>query len=197
MREYDEIAEWFTATRSPDVGVPDLAAFARTLPPRARVLDLGCGDGVPVSRLLRERGLDLTAIDSSSAMVERYRARFPEVPTQRVRAQDARFARASFDAVVAWGVLFHLSEEDQAAVIQNVAEWLAPGGRVLFTSGGVRSVSEGEMNGVAFRYVSLGADGYRRLLEQSGMRLDDHHADTWDNHVYVATKAPDDSDPTA
>ena len=195
MREYDEIAAWFTATRSPDVGLADLADLARTLPPRARVLDLGCGDGVPVSRLFYERGLPLAALDSSSAMLARYRVHFPGVPVRCVRAQDARFAPASFEAVVAWGVLFHLSEADQAAVVENVSEWLTPGGRFLFTSGGVRGVSEGEMNGVAFRYVSLGADDYRRLLERSGMRLDDHHVDAWDNDVYVATKAARVPDP--
>ena len=197
MREYDRIAAWFAATRSPDVGVPDLDAFARTLPRRARVLDLGCGAGVPVSRLLRDRGARLAALDSSPAMVARYRARFPDVPTRCVRLQEARVAPGSFDAVVAWGVLFHLNAADQVAAIQDVAAWLAPRGRFLFTSGGTRGVTEGDMGGVAFRYVSLGAEAYRTALEASGMRLDDHHVDAWGNDVYVATKATEAAGPAS
>jgi hypothetical protein len=41
MHEYDQIAEWYIATRNPEVGVPALAALARRLPLRAKVLDLG------------------------------------------------------------------------------------------------------------------------------------------------------------
>lgn len=189
MREYDEIAEWFTATRSPTIGVPDLTALAQTLPPHARVLDLGCGDGIPVSRLLLREGFDLTALDSSPEMVRRYRINFPDVPTQCVRVQDAHFAPASFEAVVAWGVLFHLSETEQATAIRKVSEWVRPGGRFLFTSGDTQGVAESDMNGVAFRYTSLGIGAYRRLLEGAGMRLEHHYADAWGNYVYVAATA--------
>jgi len=189
MREYDQIAAWYTAARNPDVGVPDLAALTPSLPPHARVLDLGCGDGVPLSRFLLREGVDLTALDSSPEMVERYRAHFPGVPTQCVRVHDARFAPESFDAVVAWGVLFHLDDGEQAAAIEKVAAWLRPGGWFLFTSGDVQDVTEGEMNGVAFRYVSLGIATYRSLLEGAGMRLVRHYADAWQNYVYVAEKA--------
>lgn len=189
MREYDEIAAWFTAARNPAIGAPDLAALAETLPPCARVLDLGCGDGIPVSQLLLREGLDLTALDSSPEMIARYRANFPGVPARCVRVQDARFAPESFEAVVAWGVLFHLAEAEQATAIEKIAQWVRPGGRFLFTSGDVPGVAESEMHGVAFRYVSLGVGAYRTLLEASGMRLERHHADAWENHVYVAVKS--------
>lgn len=188
MREYDDIAEWFATTRDPAIGVPELAAFAKTLPPRARVLDLGCGHGIPVSRLLLREGFDLTALDSSSEMVGRFRTHFPGVPARCLRVQDARFALESFEGVVAWGVLFHLSEAEQRATIDKVSAWLRPGGRFLFTSGDAPGMAESEMNGVAFRYVSLGVDGYRGRLEGVGMRLVHHGPDAWGNHVYVAEK---------
>lgn len=190
MHEYDRIADWYAATRDPAVGLPDLAAFARALPPGARVLDLGCGTGVPVSRALLRSGFELTALDSSREMVARYRAAFPGVPAHHVRAQDAAFAPGAFDAVVAWGVLFHADEAAQRAILLRVGAWLAPGGRLLFTSGGDAGEAEGTMDGVPFRYVSLGVDGYRRQLAEAGLRLERHHADAWDNHVYVAVKPP-------
>ena len=189
MREYDQIAEWYASTRSPTAGVPDLAAFARALPPRARVLDLGCGDGVPISQFLVREGFDVTALDSSSEMVARYRAHFPSVPIRCERAQEALFPAEAFEAVVAWGVLFHLSEAEQEAVVWRVSGWLKPGGRLLFTSGELEGVSEGEMDGVTFQYASLGASGYRDLMERAGMRLESHHSDAWENHVYVAARA--------
>lgn len=188
MREYDQIADWYVAVRDDTIGVPDLAAFARTLPPKASVLDLGCGDGIPVSRLLTQEGCQVVALDSSPEMIARYRANFPGNSAQCKRAQEARFAAESFGAVVAWGVLFHLPAAEQKAVIRKVAEWLTPGGRFLFTSGDVENVTESAMNGVTFTYVSLGIAAYRRVLEEAGMRLEYHHADAWENYVYVAEK---------
>lgn len=189
MREYDQIAAWYAAARDPTVGVPELSALIRRLPPRTDVLDLGCGDGVPVSRCLIQAGFRITALDSSREMIARYQANFPGVPARCARAQEARFAAASFGAVVAWGVLFHLSEAQQRAVIRKVSGWLKPGGWFLFTAGDIRGEREGTMNGVAFRYVSLGARGYRDALEGAGMHLRADHRDAWDNHVYVAEKA--------
>ena len=129
------------------------------------------------------------ALDSSLEMIARYRGNFPAVPARCVRVQAAHFPAASFEAVVAWGVLFHMPEADQEGVIRKVAEWLKPGGWFLFTSGNVEGTSEGEMNGVSFRYVSLGVKTYRHLIDRAGMYLETHHSDTWDNHVYIARKA--------
>lgn len=189
MREYDQIAEWYGAARNPEVGAPDLAALARLLSPGARVLDLGCGNGIPITQLLIQRGCEVMGLDSSPRMIERYRKNFPGVAARCERVQEAQFAAEAFEAVVAWGVLFHLSGAEQAAVISKVAEWLKPGGRFLFTSGGTEGTAEGEMNGVPFQYVSLGASRYRHLVERAGMHLERHHRDAFENYVYIAKQA--------
>ena len=189
MHEYDQIAEWFAAVRRPEVGIPDLTTFAESLLPGAKILDVGCGNGIPVSRFFVEAGFDLVGLDSSPGMIAKYRVNFPEVPVQCEPVQEASFAPDSFEGVVAWGVLFHLSEEDQEAVIRKVAQWLKPGGRFLFTAGDSRGSVESKMNGVTFRYTSLGSSEYRLILESAGMRLEDEHSDAWENYVYMAQKA--------
>jgi len=188
MQEYDQIAEWYVVSRNPNVGIPQLAALACRLSPHARVLDLGCGDGVPISRFLIREGFDVVAVDSALEMIARYQANFPGIPTRCERAEQAEFALDSFDAVVAWGMFFHLTEAEQRDVLCRIGRWLRPGGLCLFTSGDVNAVSEGEMNGVAFRYVSLDVNGYRDAIEGAGMCLESSHRDDWDNCVYLARK---------
>lgn len=188
MREYDGIAEWYARTRDPESGAADVEAFLHRLPPEARVLDLGCGDGVPVSRLLLRGGCRVEALDSSAEMIARFRQRFPGVPAALRQAQEATYPAGAFEGVVAWGVLFHLSAEDQRAVIATVSRWLASGGWFLFTSGGEVGTREGEMAGVTFRYVSLGVDGYREALVHAGMSLEREYVNAWGNHVYLAQK---------
>ena len=60
MREYDRIAAWYTRTRS-DVGLASVAAFADRLASGARVLDLGCGDGLPLTLPPEPTAADLEA----------------------------------------------------------------------------------------------------------------------------------------
>jgi len=56
MREYDLIADWFPTDRGRIVGVAEALALAAPLPAHSRILDVGCGNGVPVSEA-RERWL--------------------------------------------------------------------------------------------------------------------------------------------
>ncbi|HEY0787545.1 MAG TPA: class I SAM-dependent methyltransferase [Thermoanaerobaculia bacterium] len=186
MDEYDAIAEWFARERSPIVGLPEIETLARALPSGARVLDAGCGTGFPILQYLLQKGFQLFAIDSSERMVALFRERFPHVPVEQGSIQASALFASTFDAVIAWGVLFHLSPDEQRAAIANVAPHLAPGGWFLFTSAKEPEETSGEMNGVTFRYRSLGSPEYRRALDANGMELVDEHEDKWQNYVYVA-----------
>ena len=188
MTEYDQIVDWYAETRRAEVGRPDVEALASALPSGARVLDVGCGTGVPIAQALVAHGAEVVGLDSSSEMIARFRTALPDAEAHCERIQDASFPPASFDAVVAWGVLFHLSASDQQAVIPRVSSWLKPGGTFLFTSGAEDVSRAGEMDGVTFTYRSLGEAAYRQLVEDAGLCLVDTLSDPWDNHVYRAHK---------
>ncbi len=70
-------------------------------------------------------------------------------------------------------------------------QWLKPRGRFLFTSGEHEGTTESEMNGVLFRYISLGSLAYRRIASRAVMRLVDAHADLRENYVYIAEQCRD------
>ncbi len=91
-----------------------------------------------------------------------------------------------FDGVVAWEVLFHLPPEEQEAAIAGVSRVLKPGGRFLFTGGDQAGVAESEMDGVSFRYVSLGAERYRAVLREHGFEILGEHRDRWEDYVFQA-----------
>ena len=55
--------------------VDDLAKLIR---PRARVLDLGCGAGVPATKLLTDRNFDVLGVDISAVQIARARQLVPE-----------------------------------------------------------------------------------------------------------------------
>jgi cyclopropane fatty-acyl-phospholipid synthase-like methyltransferase len=190
VREYDLIAEWYASERVDQTGVPEATALASSIPCGSRVLDIGCGNGIPITRALLCAGHRVIGLDSSPAMLGRFRANCPEVPAVRGIAQSCPFANGAFDAAVAWGVMFHLTPEDQIKAIASASCVLNAGAPFLFTSGDVDGFDgkEDTMNGVTFRYFSFSINHYRSILADHGFTLLDVHADGGKNTYYLATK---------
>jgi SAM-dependent methyltransferase len=189
MMEYDQIVDWYARNRNRAIGIGGIDAITKDLPAGARILDIGCGDGIPLTRYLADRGLEVFGVDSSARMLERFRSNVPEATVQYARAQDSDFFGLTFDAAIAWGILFHLSDSDQEKVITKAAATLRPGGILLFTSGEEDGVRTGKMDNVEFSYRSLGVERYARILATAGLDLVSHHSDRWDNHVYVSSRS--------
>ena len=181
---YEDIAEQFMMVRS-DSGARFVRRWAReNLPPASAIVDVGCGSGVPIAAALIEDGFKLFGIDASSSLLAAFRDRFPGAPATCEAAQDSAFFARTFDAAVSIGLLFLLSEEDQATVLPRVAHALRPGGRFLFTAPRQRCEWQDVLTDRPSR--SLGAREYGRLLEASGLQLVGCHAE--ENYFYDAIK---------
>jgi SAM-dependent methyltransferase len=142
-------------------------------------------------RALLDAGHRVIGLDSSGQMLARFRVNFPDIPVIRGVVQTCGFACNSFDAAIAWGVMFHLDQPDQVRAIASVSRILKTGAPFLFTSGDVdgRVPIEGTMNGVAFRYWSFSVEDYRHVLSEHGFTLSDVHQDSGGNTYYLAQKS--------
>ena len=69
LHEYDLIAEWYASQRTDATGAPELTALLAALPRPASVLDVGCGNGLPLTRLLIDHGCQVVGVDSSPNML--------------------------------------------------------------------------------------------------------------------------------
>ncbi len=189
MIEYDLIADWYATERKGPSGVPELQSLVASLPHGASVLDVGCGNGIPLTRTLLAAGCKVVGVDSSPRMLERFQTNCPGTPFICSPIQSVDLQGQLFDSAVAWGVLFHLRHEEQRKAIAKVASALKPVGLFLFTSGDQDGDKQGEpMNGVPFHYWSFTIEGYRELLAQNGMTLVDVHCDAGQNTYYLAAK---------
>src|SRR5687768_11212386 len=106
------------------MGVPEVTALATSLPTGASVLDVGCGTGMPLTRVLLDHGCAVLGVDSSGKLLARFHGNFPHVPTICAPIQSCEFERRTFDAAIAWGVMFHLRHEDQLQAIANISRAL-------------------------------------------------------------------------
>ena len=191
MREYDLIAEWYASQRVDQTGVPEATAIASSIPCGSLVLDIGCGNGIPITRTLLSARHRVVGLDSSSAMLARFRQNCPQAAfAVRGIVQASPFVDGVFDAALAWGVMFHLTPEDAIQAIANVSRIVKSGAPFLFTSGDGdgREGKEDTMNGVTFRYYSYSVESYRRILGDHGFVLMDVHQDSGQNTYYLAKK---------
>lgn len=186
---YERVASEFIAGRggnSSGVGASVVADWSQTLPSGATVLDLGCGNGVPISQALIERGFNVYGVDASPTMVAAFRARFPSVPVECAAVEDSDFFGRSFDGVVAWGLFFLLDVEVQRRLIKKIADVLRGGGRLLFTAPSQSCSWRDAMTGRTS--ISLGHERYRKALEAESMSLVGTQRDEGENHYYFVLK---------
>lgn len=171
------------------MGVPEVTALVASLPASASVLDVGCGTGLPLTRVLLEHGCQVMGVDSSRELLARFQANFPLVPVICAPIQSCELQARAFDAAIAWGVLFHLRHEEQEQAIACIARALKPGAAFLFTSGDAHGSMDGAtMNGVPFRYHSYSVEGYRGLLRAHGLTLEATHTDPGANIYFLSRK---------
>ena len=187
---YEGVAAEFLGGRgrapSTAIGAREVRDWARGLPLGAAVIDVGCGSGLPITKVLIDEGLDVYAIDASPTLVEAFRRNHPGIPVACEPAQDSLFFDRTFDGVVAWGLIFLLQTEEQEHLIRRMADALVPGGRLLFTSPPEPLVWNDAMTGLESR--SLGADEYRKQLTGLGLSLISEYEDVGENHYFDAVK---------
>jgi SAM-dependent methyltransferase len=135
-RGYDALSYHY---RSDDAGedgyAPWLSDLKARLPASGRVLDLGCGCGVPVARSLSAAGHDVTGVAISEVQIERARCLVPGASFIQADATQLDFPPGSFDAVVCLYALIHMPLGEQPRLLDRVAGWLRPSGWLLATVG--------------------------------------------------------------
>jgi ubiquinone/menaquinone biosynthesis C-methylase UbiE len=154
---------------------PWLARLHASIPAGARVLDAGCGCGVPVARDLAAAGCRVTGVDVSDVQIERARRLVPGAEFVRADLTEVDLPAASFDAVVALYSVIHVPLDAQPTLLAAFARWLGPGGVLLMTAGATAwtGTETGWLGGSATMWWShADAATYREWLADAGFRID-------------------------
>lgn len=148
-------------------------AFCAALPQHPKVLDLGCGAGEPIARFLSDRGCLVTGVDSAPELIEIAKARVQGadwvVSDMRVLCLDQ-----TFDGLIAWHSMFHLTPDDQRKMFPLFRKHAAKGAVLMFTSGTGEGCAMGEFEGEPLYHGSLEPEEYRALLERNDFVVLEH-----------------------
>lgn len=174
---YQTFAEDFDRSRSRALMEKHwLDRFLVYLPPKASILDIGCGAGEPIARYCIENGHEATGIDASPALISLCRARFPG---HRWLVRDMRDMRldSRFDGLIAWHSLFHLTPDDQQIVLETCMHLAAEEAVLMFTAGPDRRETLGRFCGQPLYHASLAFEEYRVILAGGGFQIIAHAID--------------------
>lgn len=146
--------------------------LAARLKPAGRVLDVGCGTGVPTARQLVDAGLRVTGIDISPVMLDLARTAVPEARFHQLDVLDLDDSWGPFDGVVAFFSLLMLPRREVGAALRLLHRLLEPDGLL------VMAMVEADLDDVELTFLGapLRLTGYpgeelRQVVEGAGFEV--------------------------
>lgn len=106
----------------------DTIELKPTLPPPAKILEIGCSHGARLSDL-KKHGYEVKGIDLSQESVDFAKKRGLDV--ECVSIETCSFPENSFDIVIMSMVLEHIREPIN--IISQISKWIKPGGELLIS----------------------------------------------------------------
>ena len=100
----------------------------------SKVLDLGCGCGVPDAQLLSRR-FEVVGVDISEVQIARARRLVPQATFFHSDMTRIRFLNASFDGAICFYSIIHVPLAEQPDLIDRVGRWIRPGGPFVMIAG--------------------------------------------------------------
>jgi SAM-dependent methyltransferase len=191
---YNRIAGAYLESRRRDsADVALLDDFLGRLPPRARVLDAGCGAGVPIAERLAARA-HVVGVDFAEVQLGLARHHVPTALWVCADLVALPFADRSFDAVCSYYAIIHIPREQHVGVLGDVARVLRPGGLALLCLGAADLPAWTEQYHDAPMYWShYDAPTSLSLVQTAGLSLLWHRsvADGSGSHLFVLAQRQD------
>ena len=194
---YDKIAGRYLAERARDSeDVHLLDDLIVRLPRQARVLDAGCGAGVPVTQILSQH-FNVIGVDFSSEQIELAKK---HVPNAKFFCQDMTqldFPVETFDAICSYYAIIHIPRQEQQPLFVNFHRMLKPGGYALLCLGAENLVDDIDEDflGTPMYWSHFDSQTYLNMLQDAGFTTvwSRRVADAGDegaSHLFVLVQKP-------
>ena len=123
----------FDSTHSHDyfIWINDLLSRIDT---NSKILELGCGDGIPVAQILSANH-KYTGIDLSPIQIQNAKENVPNGTFLTGDMTELNYSDHSFDCIIALYSIIHVPIDEQKNLLSAIYRWLQPNGFFLCTLG--------------------------------------------------------------
>lgn len=189
--QYNKLAENYLAGRDQFKNDKYLEKLNSVLSPNSRILDIGCGAGIPVDCFFVKKGHSVTGIDISEKQIELAKKNVPEGDYKVEDMSLLSDGEYSVDAVVSFYAIFHTKREFHKDILNKINSFLKKGGYLLITMGasdweGV----EDDFHGVKMFWSHYDSKKNREIVERAGFEiiLDDIDISGDEKHQVILAK---------
>ena len=168
---YDKIAQEYHRQRERFDRRDELDEFAGLLPDNARVLDAGCGGGVPVAKFLAERGFRVVGVDLSGNMIRLAKENVPQAEFIKADMTELDFEEDSFDGLTAFYSVIHVPREKHSGLFETFGKILRPDGVMLISLGSGEWEGTEDFHGAEMFWSHYGPKRSLQMIEQASFEI--------------------------
>jgi len=187
---YNEIAKEYQAERSIFEHKKELEKIVSLLPEDAKVLDVGCGAGVPVTEFLVEAGFDVVGVDFSESMLKLARKNVPKAKFIKESMTKLGFKDDSFNGLTAFYSIIHVPREKHLSLFQSFHRILKPKGIMLICMGPDEWEAIDEYYGTEMFWSHYSPERSLQLVKDAGFQIifDRHILSGGEIHYWILAK---------
>jgi len=140
--------------------------------PNSKILDLGCGVGLPYDKYFIKHNLSVTGIDISEKHIEQAKK---NVKSAKYLVGDffSKDIKGKFDAIVSFYAIFHIPRTEHKKLLEHIHSSLKKDGIILITLGidSMKCDVNDNFAGAPMAWSSYTVEKNKKLVQDSGFEI--------------------------
>ena len=116
---YNKIGSSYLDIRLRINNIEEINKLIDLLPQKGRILDAGCGTGLPAAKYLIENGFDVIGVDFSDEMLKLAKRNVPKADFIKQNITDLDFPDNYFDGLISLYAIIHIPREKHEEIFQQ------------------------------------------------------------------------------
>ena len=170
-KSYNKIAKKYHSIRYKFNNLKELKKFVNFLPKKAKILDVGCGAGVPVAKFLVNSGFEVVGIDSSESMLKLARKNVPKAKFIKKDMTKLNFKTNSFDGIMALYSIIHVPRKEHFLIFQNFHNILKPNSIMLVSMCSNEIEREADFHGERMYWSCYNPKKSLQIIKDAGFKI--------------------------
>jgi cyclopropane fatty-acyl-phospholipid synthase-like methyltransferase len=187
---YNKIAKKYSSNRDQFKNNKYLDKLVNLLKPGSKILDIGCGSGVPIDKYLFDQGFEIKGIDISEEQIKLAQKNLPKCNLEVKDIAKLKKDEYSVDAVVSFYTIFHIPRENHLDLLKKIKTYLNKNGLLLITMGSSEWEGKENFHGTQMWWSHYGAEKNKRIIKQAGFKIifDEIDKSGGENHLVVLAR---------